>query len=61
MAVYQVTDNEIKTISRTTSSETGLKEREDLQRLLKHQIEIISPDTLWLQKSLVSEMRAADV
>ena len=46
MAIYQITDNEIKTISRTTFSETGLKEREDLQRLLKHQVEIISPDTL---------------
>lgn len=46
MAIYQITNNEIKTISRTTFSETGLKEREDLQRLLKHQIEIISPDTL---------------
>jgi hypothetical protein len=46
MAIYQVTDNEIKTISRTTFSETGLKESEDLQRLLKHQIEIISLDTL---------------
>ncbi|MDA8621446.1 hypothetical protein N9L48_02265 [Psychrosphaera sp.] len=46
MPIYQVTDNEIKTISRTTFSESGLKEREDLQRLLKHQIEIISPDTL---------------
>ncbi|MEZ7189440.1 hypothetical protein NO991_16455 [Pseudoalteromonas sp. DY56-GL22] len=46
MAIYQITYNEIKTISRTTFSESGLKEREDLQRLLKHQIEIISPDTL---------------
>lgn len=46
MAIYQVTEDEIKTISRTTFSEAGLKEREDLQRLLKHQIEIISPDTL---------------
>lgn len=46
MAIYQITDNEIKTISRTTFSESGLKERDDLQRLLKHQIEIISPDTL---------------
>lgn len=46
MAIYQVTDNEIQTISRTTFSESGLKEREDLQRLLKHQIEIVSPDTL---------------
>ena len=46
MAIYQITNDEIKTISRTTFSESGLKEREDLQRLLKHQIEIISPDTL---------------
>ncbi|GLT18096.1 hypothetical protein GCM10007938_18740 [Vibrio zhanjiangensis] len=46
MAIYQVTDNEIKTISRTTFSQSGLKEREDLQRLLKHQIEVISPETL---------------
>jgi hypothetical protein len=46
MAIYQITDNEIKSILRTTFSETGLKEREDLQRLLKHQIEIISPETL---------------
>jgi hypothetical protein len=46
MAIYQVTDNEIKSILRTTFSQSGLKEREDLQRLLKHQIEIISPDTL---------------
>jgi hypothetical protein len=44
MAIYQVTHNEIKTITRTTFSETGLKEREDLQRLLKHQTEITSPD-----------------
>jgi len=32
MAIYQITNNEIKTISRTTFSETGLKEREDLQQ-----------------------------
>jgi hypothetical protein len=46
MAIYQITDDEIKTITRTTFSAAGLKEREDLQRLLKHQIEIISPNTL---------------
>jgi len=46
MAIYQITENEIKAISRTTFSESGLKEREDLQRLLKYKIEIISPDTL---------------
>jgi hypothetical protein len=46
MAIYQITDNEIKAISRTTFSDSGLRERDDLQRLLKHQINIISPNTL---------------
>lgn len=46
MAIYQITDSEIKTISRTTFADSGLRERDDLQRLLKHQIDIISPNTL---------------
>ncbi len=45
MAIYQVTDEKLEAISRTTFSEVGLKEL-DLQRLLKKQIEIISADTL---------------
>jgi len=46
MAIYQITNNRIHSLSRTTFAEQGLKERDDLQRLLKHQIDIISPDTL---------------
>ncbi|MEH6710307.1 MAG: hypothetical protein V7733_03775 [Paraglaciecola polaris] len=46
MAIYHFSDNEIKAIPRATFSETGLRERDDLQRLLKYQIEIISPNTL---------------
>jgi hypothetical protein len=46
MAIYQLTANDINTISRTTFYEIGLKEREDFQPLLKLQIEIISPDKL---------------
>jgi hypothetical protein len=46
MPIYEMKDDEIKVIPRTTFSESGIRERDDLQRLLKHQIEIISPDTL---------------
>ncbi len=46
MAIYQINDDEIIPIQETSFSERGLKERADLQRLLKKQIEIISPDTL---------------
>ncbi len=46
MAIYQIDNNEIIAIRETSFAERGLKERSDLQRLLKKQIQIISPDTL---------------
>lgn len=46
MAIYQIDNNEIIAIKETSFAERGLKERTDLQRLLKMQVEIISPDTL---------------
>lgn len=46
MAIYQVDDNEIIAIQETSFAERGIKERSDLQRLLKMQVNIISPDTL---------------
>ncbi len=46
MAIYQIDNNEIVAIKETSFAERGLRERSDLQRLLKKQIEIISPDTL---------------
>ncbi len=46
MAIYQINNSEIIAIKETSFAERGLRERSDLQRLLKKQIEIISPDTL---------------
>lgn len=46
VTIYQVLSDGIQAVEETTFAEQGLKERSDLQRLLKKQIEIISPDTL---------------
>ena len=46
MAIYQIDDNKIIAIEETTFADRGIKERSDLQRLLKMQVDIISPDTL---------------
>ena len=46
MAIFQINSNDISPIQETNFASQGLKEREDLQRLLKEQIDIISEDTL---------------
>jgi len=46
MAIFQAVDGQLSPIASTTFSKAGYKERNDLQRLLKQQIEIIAPDTL---------------
>mgnify|MGYP003624366139 CR=1 FL=1 len=46
MALYKIQNNKITALNRTTFAEQNLKERDDLQRMLKEQIEIISPDIL---------------
>lgn len=46
MAIYQVLNDRFQTVEETTFAERGLRERSDLQRLLKKQVEVISPDTL---------------
>jgi hypothetical protein len=46
MAIYQITDNNLEAVSVTTFAEEGIKERHDLQRLLRNQIDVISPNTL---------------
>jgi hypothetical protein len=46
MAIYQAVNGRLSAIEPTTFSKAGYKEREDLQRLLKQQIAVISPDTL---------------
>ncbi len=48
MAIYEITPEELVAIPQTSFAEAGLFERTDLQRLLREQIEILSPDTLVL-------------
>ncbi len=46
MALYEVTTENLSKINQTTFDQVGLRERTDLQRLLKNQIDVILPDTL---------------
>ncbi len=46
VAIYEISTSEIRAFSEVTFSETGLKERADLQRLLRDKIDVIAPDTL---------------
>lgn len=46
MALYEITADNLTKISQTTFDQAGLGERTDLQRLLKKQIEVITPDIL---------------
>lgn len=46
MAIYELAENELIAIQETTFASQGIQERRDLQRLLKAQIEVITPDTL---------------
>jgi hypothetical protein len=46
MALYEINSENLSKISQTSFDQVGLRERTDLQRLLKNQIEVISQDTL---------------
>jgi hypothetical protein len=46
MPIYEITDSTIRKIPETSFAAAGIFERADLQRLLRNQIEIISPGTL---------------
>ncbi|MGI1670410.1 MAG: hypothetical protein K6L74_08815 [Neptuniibacter sp.] len=46
MPIYKVADDQIIPIEPTTFSKQGLRERQDLQAMLKKRIATISPDTL---------------
>ena len=46
MAIFELTQSGIHAIAETTFSAKGWRERDDLQRLLRDRIELISPDTL---------------
>jgi hypothetical protein len=46
MAIWQVLGTEIRQVQETAFDAEGLRERQDLQRLLRDNIQVISPDTL---------------
>ena len=46
MALYQIKDNALARVADTSLAQEGIREAEDLQRILRHQIEVVSPDTL---------------
>lgn len=46
MAIYEISSDKFRKIDETSFSNAGLRERQDLQRLLRSQIEIVSPNTL---------------
>lgn len=48
MALYEFTKDSLAEIPTTTYASLGLKERDDVQRVLREHIDVISPDTLIL-------------
>jgi hypothetical protein len=46
MAIYEMTDRDIVGLKEKTFAELGIRERDDLQAILRNKVEIISPDTL---------------
>jgi len=48
MPIFEITSNEIRGIPETSFQAVGLRERQDLQRLLREQVAVISPDTMVL-------------
>ena len=50
MAIYEISDDTLKLLESTTYADSDIKERKDLQQLLKKQVDIISPKTLVIKE-----------
>lgn len=48
MAIYEIRSNRIEPLRETSFREHGLLERQDLQRLLQDQIEVVDPNVMVL-------------
>lgn len=46
MAIYEITANNLKKVPETSFAAEGIKERDDIQRLLRDQIDVLVPGTL---------------
>lgn len=54
MAIFKYQGDNLLALTETSFAKESIKGREDLQRLIKEQFDIISPDTLVILKNLVS-------
>ena len=50
MSIYEITSDQIKKLDETTFDKQGIKERDDLQRLLLKNIDVISPESFVLDE-----------
>ena len=48
MAIYELQSDKLHKLPRTSFGQSGIKERQDLQRLLRTQLDVVCPDTLIL-------------
>ena len=48
MAIYEIESDSIRPLPEVSFAELGLKERGDLQRLIRDRIEVVAPDTMVL-------------
>jgi hypothetical protein len=46
VAIYEILDDGFRRVDETTFGAAGIRERADLQRLLRNHVEVISPETL---------------
>ena len=46
MPIYEITQSAIRKLGQTTFGAAGIRERADLQRLLRSNVDVVSPDTL---------------
>ena len=46
MPIFELSNNSIIRLNTTSFSKAGILERDDLQRLLRDQIEVVAPDVL---------------
>ena len=54
MALYQINKNSLDRIDHTTFADQGIKERTDLQRLLKSHIGVIANDVMVIAEEYLS-------
>ena len=59
MPIYEITQSAIRKLGETTFSAAGIRERADLQRLLRSSIDVISPDTLVVADVVHDDARGA--